>query len=116
MNNRSKSTFCIVNSNKVCVSTQLVNLIYDKVERNQVLRIETIKQELCKLEKKESQIKIDDKQWKNSYETLLIQDINEGELKPGHMHMEKWSTLSDVAKYVQYNQYPIGHYELEVKA
>ena len=30
--------------------------------------------------------------------------------------MEKWSRLSDVVKYVQYNQYHIGHYELEVKA
>ena len=30
--------------------------------------------------------------------------------------MEKWSILSDVVKYVQYNQYPVGHYELEVKA
>ena len=30
--------------------------------------------------------------------------------------MEKWSILSDVVKYVQYIQYPIGYYELEVKA
>ena len=30
--------------------------------------------------------------------------------------MEKWSILSDVVKYVQYNKYPIGHYESEVKA
>ena len=30
--------------------------------------------------------------------------------------MEKWSIPSDVVKYVQYNQYPISHYELEVKA
>ena len=29
--------------------------------------------------------------------------------------MEKWSILSDVVKYVQYNQHTIGHYELEVK-
>ena len=38
------------------------------------------------------------------------------ELKLGHMQMEKLPILSDVVKYVQYNQYPIGHYELEVKA
>ena len=30
--------------------------------------------------------------------------------------MEKWSILSDAVKYVQHNQYPTGHYELEVKA
>ena len=28
----------------------------------------------------------------------------------------KMSILSDVVKYVQYNQYHIGHYELEAKA
>ena len=30
--------------------------------------------------------------------------------------MEKWSILSAVVTNVQYNQYPIGHNELEVKA
>ena len=30
--------------------------------------------------------------------------------------MEKWSILRDPVKYVQYNQYPIGQYELLVKA
>ena len=32
------------------------------------------------------------------------------------MQLEKWSILRDVVKYVQYNQYPIDHYESEVKA
>ena len=35
------------------------------------------------------------------------------ELKPDHMQMEKRSILSDVVKYVQYNQYPIGHFKLK---
>ena len=52
MNNIVKSAFCIVNSNEACISTDVANLIYSKVEKNQVLRIETIKQQLCKLEKK----------------------------------------------------------------
>ena len=30
--------------------------------------------------------------------------------------MEEWSTRSDVVKCVQYNEYPIGNYKLEVKA
>ena len=30
--------------------------------------------------------------------------------------MERRSILSDIAKYVQYSQYPIGHYGLKVKA
>ena len=47
-------------------------LIHGKVEKNQVLRSETIKQELCKLVKKEKQIQLDDEQGKNPYETLLI--------------------------------------------
>ena len=47
---------------------------------------------------------------------LLISDIKEEELKSGHMQMEKWSIFSDIFKYVQYNQYPIGHFKLEVKA
>ena len=32
------------------------------------------------------------------------------------MQMKKWSMLSNVIKYVQYNQYPIGHNASEVKA
>ena len=38
MNNRTESMFCIVNSNKARISTVLANLIYKKVEGNQVLR------------------------------------------------------------------------------
>ena len=30
--------------------------------------------------------------------------------------MKNWSILSGVFKYVQYNQYPIGHYGIGVKA
>ena len=30
--------------------------------------------------------------------------------------MEKWSVLSNVVKFVQYSQYTIGHYELDIKA
>ena len=30
--------------------------------------------------------------------------------------MDNWSIPSDVVKYVQYNQYPIDYYQLEVKA
>ena len=53
MENRGKSTFCIVNSNKTYTSTVLADLIYGKVEKNQVLRTESVKQELCKSEKRE---------------------------------------------------------------
>ena len=31
------------------------------------------------------------------------------------MHVEKGSIFSDVVKYIQYNQHPIRHYELEVE-
>ena len=30
--------------------------------------------------------------------------------------MKKWSILNDVVKYIQYNQYTTGHYELDVQA
>ena len=46
-----------------------------------------MKQGLCKTEKKEQQIELDEEQEKNPYETLLIQDIKEEDFKPGHMHM-----------------------------
>ena len=114
--NRSKSSSCDVNSNKACISHELTNLRYNEVENNDVLRIETMKQELCVPEKKENQIELDKEQEKNPYETLLIQGIEEEELKPGHMQMVKWSVLSDVVKHVQYSQYSIIHYKLEVKA
>ena len=32
--------------------------------------------------------------------------------KPDHMEIEKWSILTDVFKYVQYNQYSFGHYKI----
>ena len=56
INNKGKSSFCIVNSNsvnsnKTCITTELANLIYNKVENNEILRIKTIKQELNKPEK-----------------------------------------------------------------
>ena len=52
MNNRGKPSLCIV-IRHACISPELANLIYDKVEKNQVLRIKTIKQELCKPDKEE---------------------------------------------------------------
>ena len=72
MNSTGKSTFCIVMRNKTCISTRIINLIYVKLEKSQLLSIETIKQELCKPEKKEQQIELDEEQEKNPYETLLI--------------------------------------------
>ena len=50
------------------------------------------------------------------YETMLIWDIKEEELKPDHRQIDKWSILSDVVKYAQWNQYPTRHYELEAPA
>ena len=73
--NRGRSTCCTVNSNNACISTELANLIYDKVENNDVLTIETVKQELGKPEKKEQQIELDDEEEKNSYETLLMSSV-----------------------------------------
>ena len=43
-------------------------LIYDNVEKGQVLRIETIKQELYKPEKRKQQIELDEEQEKIPYE------------------------------------------------
>ena len=43
-----------------------------------------------------------------------IPDVKEEELKPGCMKMEQWSKLSVVVENVQYSQYHIGHYALEV--
>ena len=67
------------------------------------------------IREKEQQLELDEEQEKTSMKHWLIQDIKEEMLKPGNMQIEKWSICSDVVKYVQYNQYPIGHYELEVK-
>ena len=70
MNNRGKTSFCIIKSNTVIsnmaqVSTVVANLIYEKIENNDVFRILTIKQELCKSQKREQQIKVDVEQVKN---------------------------------------------------
>ena len=77
--------------------------MYDKIDRNHALRIETIKQGLWKPEKKKQQIELDEEQKKNPYQTLLIWNIKRDELKPGHLQMKKGWILSYVVKYVHYN-------------
>ena len=42
ISSKGKSSFCIINSHKTCISTEVADLIYDKVEKNQVPRIETM--------------------------------------------------------------------------
>ena len=41
-NSKGKSTFCVVNSDKAFISTELADLMYGKVEKNQVLGIDYI--------------------------------------------------------------------------
>ena len=48
------SQIVIESCNKACFSNELAKILYDKVE--QVLRIETIKQEIANQRKKEHQI------------------------------------------------------------
>ena len=72
MKKRGKSNFCIVNSNKECASNKLANSMHNKVEKNQVLSLETIKQELCKTEKREGQRELDMEQENNPHKSLLI--------------------------------------------
>ena len=82
-----------MNRYKAWISTGLANLIYYKVEKNQVPRIETIEQELCKLEEGEQQIGLDEEKDKSLYKTLLIWDIQEEEFKPSHMQVENGQDL-----------------------
>ena len=49
MNNRSKSNFHNINSDKECKLTELAQIKYDKVEKSEVLWIETVQQELSTL-------------------------------------------------------------------
>ena len=72
MNNRDKSTFCIVNINMACISIELAHLICDKIEKNQALWIETIKQEMYKPEKRKQHIGLNEEKVMNPYEILLI--------------------------------------------
>ena len=64
----------IVNRDKACISSKLADLIYNKVEKNQVLRIENKQQGLNTTEVK-GRIVLDDKQEMNPCEALLIQDV-----------------------------------------
>ena len=54
MNNRGESTVCIVKSNEVCIATELFDLIYNKVEKNQVLRIKTMKEDYVNQRKRKN--------------------------------------------------------------
>ena len=42
MESKSKVTAHIVNNGKACISSELTDLIYDKVEKKQVFRIENV--------------------------------------------------------------------------
>ena len=67
MNSKGKLTFCIINSDKPCISTQLGDLIYGEVEKIQVLKTETIHVKPGK--------GTNGTRWgarKESYETLLL--------------------------------------------
>ena len=50
---KGKPTFCIVNSDMACIPTDLASLIHNKAEKNHVLRIGTIQQEIGNPEKEE---------------------------------------------------------------
>ena len=52
----------------------------------------------------------------NSKVDRLIWDVKEEELKLSNIQIERYSILKGIVKYVQYNQHPIGHYGVEVKA
>ena len=52
MNSEGQATAYIANSGKACISTELADLIHDKVQKNQTHKIGTIQQELCMPEKK----------------------------------------------------------------
>ena len=52
----------MINISNACIPIEMANLIHSKVDYIEVLRIKTIKQELCKSEKKEQKIELDDKQ------------------------------------------------------
>ena len=74
-----------------------------------------MQQELNVTEVKEK-LELNGEQEKNPYETMLTQDVEIEKLKPGTLQLDSWSGLNDADKYVQYNQHPLGHYEIKVKA
>ena len=80
MTSKGKSIVCFVHSDKACISTEVAKLIYDKVEKNQVVRTKIMQQELCRLRSKE-EMELDEVQEQNPYEMMLIQDIKEKWLK-----------------------------------
>ena len=53
MIDKGKSTLHTVNSDKACISIDVTDLIYNKVEKNKVFRIKTLQQKLCIPENKE---------------------------------------------------------------
>ena len=97
-------------NDKVYISPELVSLIYDKVEKNWVLRIETIQLYTRSIGNNRIGWGIE----KTPYKALLIQDLEEEGLKPEIMQMKQWPILSAAIKNVQYNQHLLGHYGLEV--
>ena len=69
MDSEGKTTNYIVNSGKICISSKFADLIYNEVEKNQVLRIQTIHQELS-ISKVKELIELDDEKERNPYEGI----------------------------------------------
>ena len=58
----------------------------------------------------------EEKQKRNPYEALVVQNLEAPVVDMSWKQMEQWSILHNEIKHVQYSDHPIGDYVLQVKA
>ena len=82
--------------------------IYKKVESENIVNIDTIKQEI-------EADNIDDEEGEiNPYHKIITNNVEKD--NNIRSQMEQWSILSNVVNYVQYDRHPIIFCDLDIKA
>ena len=95
----------------ICLTKDQAGHIYKKVELEGIVNLDTIKQEIE--EDKLGRDNTDDGEV-NPYHNILINDIDKENVFTSQV--EKWSILSNIVNYVQYDRSPKHLYKLNVKA
>ena len=89
----------------ICFTKDQAKHIYEKVELEGIVNVDTIKQEIE--EDKLSKDKIDDDET-NTYHNLIINNIEKNVITS---QMEQWSIINNVINYVQYDRNPKNFYD-----
>ena len=94
----------------ICLTNDQATHIYKKVESESIVNVDTIKQEI-EAEKLHSDNLDEDKV--NPYHEIIMNKVEKENIITSQI--EKWSILSNIVNYVQYDRHPRNFYDLDIK-